>query len=70
MCHGCNDSGNASIVSAAPGLRFGGAVLERVAIDIGGTAVDLKTAIFWEQLSWLIPWSEPLMRDNQLSSRL
>ena len=32
---------------------IGGAVLENPAIDIGGIAVDLKTATFWEQIGWL-----------------
>jgi hypothetical protein len=31
----------------------GGAVLERTAIDIGGIAVDLETARFWEKIGWL-----------------
>jgi Bacterial toxin 5 len=37
------------------GPRVGGAVLEQRAIDIGGIAVDLKTARFWEQIGWLKP---------------
>lgn len=31
----------------------GGAVLNQTAIDIGGIAVDLKTAQFWEKIGWL-----------------
>jgi hypothetical protein len=34
-----------------PGI--GGAVLYQPAIDIGGIAVDLKTAQFWELIGWL-----------------
>jgi hypothetical protein len=35
--------------------RVGGAVLEQAAIDIGGIAVSLKTAKFWEEIGWLKP---------------
>ena len=35
--------------------HIGGAVLEQGAIDIGGIAVDIKTATFWEEIGWLKP---------------
>ena len=35
--------------------HMGGAVLEQPAIDIGGIAVDVKTARFWEKIGWLKP---------------
>jgi RHS repeat-associated protein len=33
--------------------HIGGGVLHQIAIDIGGIAVDLKTATFWESIGWL-----------------
>jgi hypothetical protein len=35
--------------------HVGGAVLGQPAIEIGGIAVDLKTATFWEKIGWLKP---------------
>jgi hypothetical protein len=34
---------------------IGGAVLEQEAIDIGGVAVEKRTAQFWEDINWLDP---------------
>ena len=35
--------------------HVGGAVLEQTAIDIGGIAVDKRSARFWEEIGWLRP---------------
>jgi hypothetical protein len=35
--------------------HIGGAVLDQVAISIGGIAVDRRTAQFWESIGWLKP---------------
>src|SRR5262249_42063449 len=35
--------------------HIGGAVEHQVAVSIGGIAVDLRTAQFWEDIGWLDP---------------
>jgi RHS repeat-associated protein len=35
--------------------HVGGAVLDQTAVEIGGIAVDLKTAKFWEEIEFLMP---------------
>jgi hypothetical protein len=35
--------------------HIGNAVLDQPAIDIGGIAVDVRTARFWEKIGWLKP---------------
>jgi hypothetical protein len=44
-----NQLNNVTIESS----HIGGAVLEQTAVDIGGIAVDAKTARFWERIGWL-----------------
>jgi Bacterial toxin 5 len=51
MLQGAWENQFMNVTVEAPSI--GGAVLERVAIDIGGIAVDAETAKFWEKIGWL-----------------
>lgn len=51
MLQGAWENQFANVTLESP--HIGGAVLEQPAISIGGIAVDLKTANFWESIGWL-----------------